>query len=166
MSTDVLYPILIVLGCLVVVVAVHLLTRPRPSRADIRVPDSPAGQPDESAPTRRQLEAWHRDHESSLLDYLDAHDPAPASTISVDEAGERLKHAIDGHPAPEMRAELAALRAAGDSLESAREREDSDAVDRHRDLYLQYRTAWLERLRQFSVDDVRVRATQGRELDS
>ena len=166
MSTDVLYPLLIVAGCVVVVVAVHLLTRPRPSPADIRVPTGPGPAPADGEPTRRQLEQWHRRHESSVLDYLDAHDPAPATTIGVDEAGDLLADAVDDHPAPEMRAELAALRAAGESLEAARERDDAEAVERHQELYLQYRESWLERLRQFAVDDMRVRAIQERDLGS
>lgn len=162
MLTDVLYPLLIAAGCLVIVIVVHLLTRPRPSRADIRLPDGAAAADDE--PTRQELEGWHRGHEGAVLDYLDAHDPAPDWSGDHDEVAERLDDAIEAHPAPEMRAELAALRAAADSLRSARDRDDGDAVERHSELYLEYRSSWLERLRQFPVDETRLKTTAGREL--
>ena len=163
MTTDVIYPLLIAAGCLVIVIAVHLLTRPRPSRADIRIPDG-GGSSDDGEPTRKELEQWHRDHEAAVLDYLDAHDPAPDWSGDVDDVGDQLEAAVDAHPAPEMRAELAALRAAADALASARDREDDDAAARHRDLYLEYRTSWLERLRQFAADEARLRATAARTL--
>ena len=162
MTTDVIYPLLIAAGCLVIVIVVHLLTRPRPSRADIRIPDG-SGTAD-GEPTRKELEVWHRDHEGSVLDYLDAHDPEPDWAGDRDTVGEQLERAIEDHPAPEMRAELAALRAAADSLRSARDRDDGDAVERHSELYLEYRSSWLERLRQFPVDETRLKTTAGREL--
>ena len=163
MTTDVIYPLLIAAGCLAIVIAVHLLTRPRPSRADIRIPDGggPAG---DGEPTRKELEQWHRDHEAAVLDYLDAHDPAPDRSGETSDIGDQLEAAVDAHPAPEMRAELAALRAAADALASARDREDDDAAGRHRELYLEYRSSWLERLRQFAVDETRLRATAARRL--
>ena len=164
MTTDVIYPLLIAAGCLIIVVVVHLLTRPRPSPSDIRLPGG-GGPVDDDEPTRQELDGWHRDHEASLLDYLDAHDPDPDWAGDLDEVAERFDDAIAAHPAPEMRAELAALRAAGDSLASAQDRDDQEAADRHRALYLDYRTSWLERLRQFPGDEARLRATAGRELE-
>ena len=164
MTTDVIYPLLIAAGCLVIVIVVHLLTRPRPSRADIRIPDG-SGTADDGEPTRKELEVWHRDHEGSVLDYLDAHDPEPDWAGDRDTVGEQLERAIEDHPAPEMRAELAALRAAADALASARGRSDDKAAARHRELYLDYRTSWVERLRQFPVDETRLRATSNRDLD-
>lgn len=166
MLTDVIYPLLIAAGCLVIVIVVHLLTRPRPSRADIRLPDG-GTVTDDGEPTRQELERWHRDHEAAVLDYLDAQDPAPDWSGDDDEheqVAERFDEAIEAHPAPEMRAELAALRAAADSLAAARDRDDDDAAARHGELYLEYRTSWLERLRQFPADEDRLKATAAREL--
>lgn len=163
MTTDVIYPLLIAAGCVVIVVVVHLLTRPRPSRADIRIPTA-GGATGEGAPTRRQLEQWHRDHEAAVLDYLDMHDPAPGWAGDADAIGARFESSVDAHPAPEMRAELAALRAAADATDAAAARDDTTAAMRHRDLYVSYRSSWVDRLRQFPVDEFRVRTTAGRRI--
>lgn len=161
MTTDVLYPLLIAAGCLAIVIIVHLLTRPRPSRADIRLPETGAGNGD-GEPTRQELERWHRGQEDAVLDYLDAHDPAPDWSGDRDDAAERFDAAVAAHPAAEMRAELAALRAAADSAIAAGDRDDDAAARRHRELYVDYRRSWLERLRQFPVDEDRLRSTASR----
>ena len=75
MSTDVLYPVLIGAGCLLVALLVHLLTRPKLSRDDIRVPNAGVvAQTNKTAtPSEpvRELRTWHVEHESTLLDFFD-----------------------------------------------------------------------------------------------
>ncbi len=201
MSTDVLYPSLIGLGCLLLALVVHLLTRPEPSRNDITLPDTRrptgTGGPRE-APDRRPgmaLQDWHRTNESTLLAFLEHYDGptgnhtgtgtnhAPAGDAPTDDAivltdpddreddetrrlTEAFEQAMDAHPAPEMRAELAALRTAADAMTLARERGDHQAIERHRQVYLTYRSAWLERLWQYPVDRARVAAARNRRVAS
>ena len=73
-SADIVYPLLIAVGCIGLAVVVHLLTRPKPSRSDIAVPDS-GPMP---APTRQagELGAWHRMHEDALASFVEAIDDA------------------------------------------------------------------------------------------
>jgi len=262
-STDILFPLLIGGGCLLLVGVVHLLTRARPSRADIRVPEAPADPV--VIPTRSPapaLSTWHRQHEASVLDFMQYHDrshgaagddhtgvagdgdadagprhangatsaetPEPPSpeardtgTDMPDDGGERtpevaggslepggepeldgtdhrdadtapshdiapeadtapshdvapeadaaggaseeevaaaLDAAGEAHPAPDMRAELAAMRAAAEAMAEAERRGDMDAHERHERIYLEYREVWLERLWQFAADRDRVAA--------
>lgn len=219
MSNDVLYPLLIGAGCLVLVVVIHLLTRPRPSRADIRVPAAIADESAVSTMTTSPalaLGAWHRDHEAVVLDFIARHDavteidvdhdddtsdnPTPGhatpDTDDIDDTGDHddaddyeqpvsedgdqpaasadrsaddetavlddgvIDHAFEvavaAHPAPEMRAELAALRAAAEATVRARQSRDEAATERHRAVYLAYRDVWLERLWQFGRDRSRI----------
>ena len=162
MATDIVYPSLIVLGCLLIVLVVHRLTRPRPSRDDINLPQHART---EGALSPSDLRAWHVAHEGAVLDYLDLHDPADNTAEPPSGVGDAFDTAVLAHPSAEMQAELAALRAAAEGVAAATDAGD-EAPEQHRQLYLDYRTAWLERLRQFSVDEARVRATQGRDLDT
>ncbi len=164
MSTDILYPLLIGAGCLVLVILVHLATRPKPSRDDITIPEGGGSNGDEGAPRAGDLLTWHRTHEQSVLDFLDVVDGAgsvddddPEFEASRDaDVANALDAAMSDHPAPEMRAELAALRSAGAAMLAAEERGDTDALDRHRAVYGQYRSAWLDRLWQFPIDERRI----------
>ncbi len=162
-----LYPVLIGLGCLVLVVTVHLLTRPKPSRRDIKLPATP--EPATTAPRPGlALADWHRAHEATVLSFLDRFD-GHGVVILRDDGGDELieefERAMDAHPAPDMRAELAALRTAAEAMTLARERHDNDAVERHQRVYSTYRSAWLERLWQYPVDRARVVATRERAVE-
>ena len=178
MSTDLLYPVLIGAGCILLVVAVHLLTRPKPSRSDITVPASNAlvatSRPAAPPEPMKQLGTWHVEHEATLLDFFDKHDRdvgavgAGARTATTRARGEQVtaafEQAIDDHPAPDMRAELAALRTAADSLRLAEERGDSPSIARHQEVYGRYRAAWLERLSQFPGNRSRVDSVRARKI--
>ena len=63
-----------------------------------------------------------------------------------------------------MLAELAALRTAADSLRLAEQRGDAEAITRHEAVYTRYRTAWLDRLRQFPGNHTRVDAVRARKI--
>lgn len=163
MSTDILYPILIGLGCLLLVYIVHLVTRPKPTRADITVPSgaTASGGVGKSASVTVALADWHRANEAALLDFFDHHDqfPRPSdSSISADTDAsiEAFQAASTSHPAPDMQAELAALHTAAEAMHFAQARTDTDAATRHHDVYMRYREAWLERLWQFTRNQQRV----------
>lgn len=162
MSTDVLYPILIGAGCLMLGLVVHLLTRPKPSASDIQLPtDAVAGS---EPPNAVDLGAWHRRHEPALLDFFDVHDAAPGQAPDIEGVDEALESAGVDHPAPDMGAELAAMRAAATSAQDAAGRGDAEAATRHRDIYTEYRNVWLERLWQFPVDRSRLETVRRRTL--
>jgi hypothetical protein len=162
MSTDILYPLLIGAGCVALVVVVHLLTRPKPSRADITLPPAPDADRDPApVATAGELAGWHREHEVAVLAFIDAVD-GPGET---DAEASDLEAAIEAHPAPDMRAELAAMRSAADAMASAEDRSDGEAAERHRATYREYRGSWLERLWQFPIDVDRIAATRLRDLD-
>ncbi|MGI9621996.1 MAG: hypothetical protein ACR2PK_04095 [Acidimicrobiales bacterium] len=162
MSTDILYPILIGVGCLAIIVIVHLLTRPKPSKADIRLPES-ASPADEA--TIDQLGEWHRNHEATVLGFLDVCDRPDGfdpDNQADQEALAQLDQAIDDHPAPDMRGELATLRASAHAMAAARQRGDTAAIEENQDLYRRYRDAWLDRLWQFPVDAERIQEVRTR----
>ncbi len=169
-SNDVLYPLLIAAACAIVVYLVHRLTRPKPSLADIALPSTPSNAAERPSPHSEldptsSLASWHSAHEGALLDYFEHYD---AMLASPDHATEHLgveadadlsaafESAYSAHPAPDMRAELAATRTAADAMALAKERGDDTALERHRDVYRQYRAAWLERLWQFAGDRNRI----------
>ena len=160
MTTDVFYPMLIVLGCLLIVVVVHRLTRPRPSRDDINLPKHAL---DGGTLSPSDLRTWHVSYEGAVLDYLDVHDPADGAGEPPVDAGAAFDAAVLAHPSAEMQAELAAMRAAAEGVAAAVDAGD-ETPEHHRELYLHYRAAWLERLRQFPVDEARVLATERRNL--
>lgn len=163
MSTDILYPLLIGGGCVLIGVVVHLLTRPKPSRADITLP-AHADVAEHGVASVSDLHTWHRTHESAVLGFVDLVDGA-RDDQTLDTVSEALDRAIDDHPAPEMRAELAALRTAGQAMSAARDRSDDETAARHLQVYRDYRHAWLDRLWQFPIDQVRVSRARRRNED-
>jgi predicted lipid-binding transport protein (Tim44 family) len=81
----------------------------------------------------------------------------PSPELGAAEAqSNALQAAIDSHPSAEMQGELAALRAASLALVGANEREDDEAIDRYKPVYLEYRQAWVERMWQFCSDHQRI----------
>ncbi len=167
MSNNVLYPLLIAAACAIAVFLVHRLTRPKPSRADITLPTKPTGAtaaPPSGSDPAIDLSQWHATHEVALLNYFEHHDNLEDSTNSTDSTAEDLvadlsaafESAYVEHPAPDMRAELAATRSAADAMGLAKERGDDAAFNRHNAVYTEYRAAWLERLWQFAADRTRI----------
>ena len=185
---DVLLPLLIVAACGGIVVVVRALTRPKPSRSDLVIPGpAPIAVPTTSASPpvgggsqlRVALADWHLEHGDTLLDRIDtadrlvdpdaisssADDAAPGADIDGDALAAAFAEATEAHPAPEMRAELAAMQAAIDAFGHASDSGDDEAAARHRATYVTYRTRWLERLWQFPADARRVSLLRQRSLD-
>ncbi len=166
MSNDILYPALIGLACLVVATVVHLLTRPRPSRSDITLPGAQSRLPAQVAePSALDLEAWHHAHEGALLTFIEHYDGDRRAGDEAELAAS-FETALGSHPAPEMRAELAALRVAAQAMTAASERDDGEAKSRHADVYNTYRNGWLERLWQFPVNRDRLDSIRNRTPDA
>lgn len=177
-TSDVVYPFLIAAGCGLVVAAVHLVTRRRPTRADIAVPESrpatthgskpdpgPAGEPADAA----GLQAWHLSHEATLLAFMEEVGASARGNgpPRLDALGATLDKAAADHPAAEMRGELAGMHSAARAMFDAADRGDDDGMARHLNRYEQYRDVWLDRLAQFPIDpsrvaDVRARARSDR----
>jgi hypothetical protein len=166
--SDVVFPVLIVLGCLVITGLIHLLTRPRPSADDIALPARQA--PDTRANHRVSLANWHLEFGAALVDFIDRHDelggpvsrtvePAP-----LDQVDAALAIATDEHPFVEMRGELSALRASGAAMRSAVERGETETMAEQQRVYLAYRDAWLERLWQFPADTERLAVLRRRSV--
>lgn len=157
---DVVYPALIVLGCLLIAGLIHFFSRPRPSADDIALPARRL--PDTRANHRVALANWHLEYGAALVDFIDRHDelggpvsrtvePAP-----LDQVDAALAVATGEHPFVEMRGELSALRASGAAMRNAAERGDTDTMAEQQRVYLAYRDAWLERLWQFPADTERL----------
>jgi hypothetical protein len=172
-STDILYPVLIALGCGIFAALVHRLTKPRPTRDDIATPqlmssDDRTGQgadigttggvqPTEARTEALALSAWHRSYEDALLCFIEAVDALEGEAEIASDVSAELHAALEAHPAAEMRGELAGLESSAGAMIEAASRSDEDAVDRHRVIYREYRISWLERIDQFAVDPKRVR---------
>jgi hypothetical protein len=174
-STDILYPVLIALGCGTFAALVHRLTRPRPTRDDIATPllmpsddltgpGADIGTAGDAQPTHARSDAlalstWHRSYEDALLCFIEAVDALEGEGEDeiAKEVSAELHAALEAHPAAEMRGELAGLESSVGAMIEAASRADEDAVDRHRVIYREYRISWLERIDQFAVDPKRVR---------
>lgn len=165
---DVLYPIVIVLGCLAIVGIIHLVTRPRPSAGDIALPVRSL--PDVQERHGPALATWHLEYGDALVDFISAHDelaesaPRSVQRAHLDQVDAALRTAIAAHPFIEMRGELSALAAAAESMRAAAERADDDVAIEHQRVYLTYREAWLERLWQFPADTERIAALRARSV--
>lgn len=176
---DVLLPLLIVAACGGIVALVSVLTRPKPSRSDLVIPEPvsvpatptpPPGPTGGGAPLRVALADWHLEYGDTLLDRIDTADQLvdptteSAAVEDPDAMAATFAEATAAHPAPEMRAELAAMQAAIEALGHARSSGDGEAAERHRATYLGYRSRWLERLWQFPADSGRVTMLRQRGL--
>ncbi len=158
--TDVVYPALIILGCIAIAAVIHLATRPRPSADDLELPTR--HRPDTNANHRVALANWHLEYGAALVDFIDLHDeiggpvPRTVEPASLEQVDAALVVATDEHPFVEMRGELSALRASAASMRSAAERNDRETAADQQRVYLAYREAWLERLWQFPADTERL----------
>jgi hypothetical protein len=158
--SDVVYPALIVAGCLLIAGLIHVFTRLRPSADDIALPARQV--PDTRANHRVALANWHLEFGAALVDFIDRHDELggpvsrPVEPAPLDQVDAALAVAIDEHPFVEMRGELSALRASGAAMRIAFERGDTESMAEQQRVYLAYRDAWLERLWQFPADTERL----------
>lgn len=175
MPNDVLFPVLIGLAAVAVAIVIHLLTRPKPSRLDIdpspsrrplrrKARRAPAKDTAAVSPTgKRDLLAWHRDHEGDVLALFDHADRLLVATTETEHEPPELS--LESHPEPEVGAELSAMQAAVVGMGDAIARGDDAARTRHSDVYRTYRQRWIERLSQFPVDRSRLEEVRRRRTE-
>ncbi len=159
-------PLAVVAGCLVLILLTTWLRRDRTPRWSI---DETSGAPSDASPINRQdLAIWHQDFAPGVAEWLAAHESLLAHlgdsqlavdltdgsiTAEHDRLHPQLVEATSAHPAPVMRAELSAMAVAADATIHAVRRSDYETAERQHVTYCQYRDLWIDRLRQFSIDD-------------
>lgn len=103
------------------------------------------------------IQAWIQNHEALLDEItdggLDVQAVSPELTARHEQLAPIIKDAIEGHPAPEMRAQLSAMIVASQATLHALHRHQYENAERQHLAYLDYRDPWLHRLRQFSATD-------------
>lgn len=168
-NPDTAIPLIIICVCAILAVASWVFMRGRqPANAVIDAAPTPiVGQ---TQVTQAQLGVWHRAHGGTVKAWIENHervlkqvsDGGMSIDLSADlTAGhERLGPAIDEaiakHPAAPMRAQLSALvLASRNTIESLRRSNWTNAEEEHL-VYLEYRDAWLDRLRQFTTAESQV----------
>ena len=170
-NADVVVPLAIVGGCLMLMLIVWAFTRPKPSADDLSKLVA-AQQPivGQTQVTAAQLGVWHRSHGASVKRWIENHEDLLKKVsddgLSIDlnedlteghEAlGPAIDQAIEQHPAPQMRAQLSALVLASRGTMEALRRSNWTAAEKEHIVYLEYRDTWLDRLRQFTTAESQV----------
>ena len=172
MSTNILFPLLIVAANLFVALAAHSRTRQRhqPKIFKLQVPKKKKGwtrsiktetdiQEETNAPQGETLVGWHNKHEVLLLDFFEQADKVMSQShsaanekVAALEKLPNVEHACVSHPAPEIGAELATLVGILNTGCTAFSRNDEKVFSDQRLLYLEYRSTWLSRIRQYVHD--------------
>ena len=172
MSSNVFFPILIVAVCALVALSVYSSTRPkakpkifrltvpRKKRFKLRKPEAThQDEPSENSYEIGQLIEWHERHESTLLGFFETADKIMTRTdegasekLLVLDQLPRIQEVSESHPAPEIGAELAAVVGILNTACTSLSREDIGAFEEQRSLYIDYRSMWLARIRQYVQD--------------
>ena len=181
MLSDLILPVLVCAGCLVIIVFVYLKTRTKSERKAFAIPNSQSIQPlrdkgsepldpdSGQAALDHGLLPWHEFFESTVLDFIEFSDHLVEAIdssrpledmkgVDVFEASETLEfqRAASEHPSPEMGAELSALLAAVSASLHAYLRGDTGLAKQQQSVYSEYREMWFQRLRQFPQDIDRI----------
>lgn len=170
-NPDLVIPLLIIGGCLLLMAIVWAFTRPKPSADDLANVVA-AQQPivGQTQVTAAQLGVWHRSHGNSVKRWIENHegllkkvsDDGLAIDLNDDltrgheDLGPAIDQAIEQHPAPQMRAQLSALVLASRGTIEALRRSNWSAAEKEHIAYLEYRDTWLDRLRQFTSAESQV----------
>ncbi len=165
-SIDILVPGAVVAGSFLIIALLWWLRRERPPEWDI-APD-PATAPPPEPVDARLLAGWHVEHGPAVGQWIAAHERLLSrisdAGLTLDLADPSLteenvglvgplERAMAAHPAPVMRAELSAMQVAADSTIHAVRRSDYITAERQHLTYLDYRSLWVGRLRQFTPND-------------
>lgn len=171
-QADVVVPLIIIGGCLVLMLLVWAFTRPKLSADDLaRVVVAQQPIVGKTEVTAAQLGVWHRSHGSTVKHWIENHETLLKKVsddgLSIDlsddlteghEAlGPAIDKAIEQHPAPQMRAQLSALVLASRGTIEALRRSNWTTAEKEHIAYLEYRDTWLDRLRQFTTAESQVR---------
>ncbi len=178
MLSDLMLPILVCAGCLVIMISVYLRTRKKSQRKTFSIPESKLMKSSEDneaepsaaeVPSDQGLLSWHEGFESTVLDFIEFSDGlieiidngSPLEKIkNIDVLGAdqtlEFQKAASEHPSPEMGAELSAMLAAVSASFHAYLRSELDLVRQQKSIYQEYREMWFQRLRQFPQDIDRI----------
>ena len=178
MFSDLMLPILVCAGCLIIIVLVLIKTRKKPPPKTFSIPGTQATRPSQNGETEtavteaasdQGLLSWHEGFESTVLDFIEFSDglietivnEAPLEEMqSIDVFGAtetlELQKAASEHPSPEMGAELSAILAAVSATLHAYLRSEFDLAEQQQSFYQEYREMWFQRLRQFPQDIDRI----------
>ena len=177
MLSDLMLPVLVCAGCLVIIVFAYLKTRTKSERKAFSIPNSQSIKPIQNEGSEpldpvalgQDLLPWHELFESAVLDFIEFSDHLVGTIdsgvpleemkgVDVFEASETLEfqRAASEHPSPEMGAELSALLAAVSAGLHAYLRGDTDLAKQQQSVYSEYREMWFQRLRQFPQDIDRI----------
>lgn len=181
MLSNLMLPVLVCAGCLVIIIFVYLKTRTKSERKAFSIPKSQSIKPirneglepltPDSTPAAldQGLSPWHELFESAVLDFIEFSDRLVRTIdnggpledlkgIDLFEAIETLEiqRAASEHPSPEMGAELSALLASISASLHAYLRGDTDLAKQQKSVYSEYREMWFQRLRQFPQDIDRI----------
>ena len=172
MSTNILFPLLIVALSLFVAFTVYSKTkqRPQPKIFRLQIPKKRKArlrETDVSASTQEghethegnDLAKWHKTHESTVLTFFELADKIMSQShseeIDNDSILQRLPNlneASTSHPAPDIGAELATLVGIVNTGCFSFSRNDMETFTEQKLLYYDYRALWLPRIRQYVYD--------------
>ena len=172
-NPDTVIPLAIVGICLLLMALTWLFTRTSTRKRSDAASSLAAQTPikGQAKVTQAQLGAWHREHGDVIKRWIENHEAVLKQVsdggLSIDlnadltQGHERLGPDIDSaitkHPAPPMRAQLSAMvLASRNTIESLKRSNWTTAESEHL-TYLEYRDAWLDRLRQFTTAETQVR---------
>jgi len=172
MSTNTLFPILIVAVSLFVVFTVYSKTKQKPQpkvfrlqipkkkKAGLRDTDVSANiQEEREIHAGNALSKWHKTHESTILTFFELADKvmseshnAEIDNDSILQKLPNLDEASTSHPAPDIGAELATLVGIVNTGCVSFSRNDMETFAAQKLLYFDYRALWLPRIRQYVYD--------------
>lgn len=172
MSTNILFPILIVAVSLFVAFTVYSKTKQKPQpkifrlqipkkkKVKLRDADVSANiQEEHEVHEGNGLSKWHKTHESTILTFFEladnvmsqSHD-AEIDNDSILQKLPNLDEASTSHPAPDIGAELATLVGIVNTGCVSFSRNDMETFAEQKLLYFDYRALWLPRIRQYVYD--------------
>ena len=172
MSTNTLFPILIVAVSLFVAFTVYSKTKqkPQPKVFRLQIPKkkkvglqdtdvSVSIQEEHEIHAGNALSKWHKTHESTILTFFELADKvmsqshnAEIDNDSILQKLPNLDEASTSHPAPEIGAELATLVGIVNTGCVSFSRNDMETFAAQKLLYFDYRALWLPRIRQYVYD--------------
>jgi len=172
MSTNILFPSLIVALSLFVVFTVYSKTkqRPQPKIFRLQIPKkkklgfqknelTTEIQEEHETYEENALARWHSKHENTVLTFFELADKimsqshnAETDKNSILQKLPSLDEASASHPAPDIGAELATLVGIVNTGCVSSSRNDLETFTEQQLLYIDYRSLWLSRIRQYVHD--------------
>ena len=178
MSSNVLIPGAVVVGCLLIIFAISLRGRgkPQPKVFQLRVPQKKRRRNQsqevselerhDGITSKQSLSQWHEKYENDLLRFFEILDSLILKRIEINENEispeifDKIRKAGLEHPSPEIGAELTAIIGTANSANLALGKDSSDSLQNLRETYQNYRFVWVSRIRQYIDDHERLISLQ------